>query len=100
MWDGPAGHMELGETPEEALHREAMEELGVRLEILGLNGVFSKRDRPVVFVSYAATTFDEPVPGDEVAEVRWVSRSQIPWPEVFEDAREPLRVLIQNGYLG
>ena len=99
-WDGPAGHMEIGETPEEALLREAREEAGIEIRITALNGVFSLRDPSVVFASYACTTDDEPALSEEVTEIAWFAPSEIPWPEVFIDARDPLRELLLNGLTG
>jgi len=98
-WDGPAGHIEPGETPEEALLREAREEASIDLRVTALNGVFSLRDPSVVFASYACTTDDEPALSEEVTEIAWFAPHEIPWPEVFVDARDPLRELLLNGFV-
>ena len=37
-WDIPGGHVEIGESPEEALHREVMEETGALLSHVRLLG--------------------------------------------------------------
>ena len=37
-WDIPGGHIEQGESPEQALHREVFEETGARLHHIGLLG--------------------------------------------------------------
>jgi 8-oxo-dGTP diphosphatase len=37
-WDIPGGHIEIGESPEEALHREVMEETGALLSQVRLLG--------------------------------------------------------------
>ncbi len=38
VWMNPGGHVEENETPEEAAIREAKEETGIEVEIIGLNG--------------------------------------------------------------
>lgn len=99
QWTGPGGHLEHGETPEGALERELAEEIGVRTSVVGLNGVHALRDPSVVFFSYIATTEDEPRALDETTEVRWFARDEIPWPEIFFDSREPLRMLLRSDAL-
>lgn len=42
LWGLPAGRMEVGETPEEAIVREVKEETGVKMEVKKLRGVFAQ----------------------------------------------------------
>jgi ADP-ribose pyrophosphatase YjhB (NUDIX family) len=98
QWTGPGGHIEPGETAEDAVRRELREEVGIDVSITGLNGVYSMRDPAVVFVSYRGTTTGEPTAAEETCEVRWFGPSEIPWPEMFEDAVAPMRDLLVQGF--
>jgi len=42
MWDCPGGRLEMGESPEEGVVRETLEETGLKIEIIKPLAVFSK----------------------------------------------------------
>jgi mutator protein MutT len=79
-WSIPGGAVELGETAEEALVRETMEESGVEVEPVQVLGVFDNivRRADRVWFHYmivdflAVPTAGEPKPGDGEMEARWV----------------------------
>jgi 8-oxo-dGTP diphosphatase len=69
-----------GEVLEEAAKREALEELGIRVRLTGLVGVYSDRGNPVVLVVYAGQIIGgDPRPdGHEVSDVRWFATDDLP----------------------
>ena len=85
-WSLPGGLVELGETTEEALKRELLEECAIDVKILGLAGVISRivhdpeqRIRyHYVLVDYAAEALsDEVTAGDDAAEACWVDIDRV-----------------------
>jgi 8-oxo-dGTP pyrophosphatase MutT (NUDIX family) len=80
-WFAPGGGVERGETLEQAVRREAREEVGATLHDLRLMGIYtsfkeSKSDHVVMFVS---TDFDVDGTSDrEVEETRWFPLDGLP----------------------
>ncbi len=78
-WSFPAGYVNRGEVLEEAAIREVLEEFKSTCG-LGLVGVYSAPDDPVILVVYAGGIVDgAPRPdGHEVAEVRCFPLDALP----------------------
>ena len=80
-WFAPGGGVERGETLEQAVRREAREEVGATLRDLRLLGIYTafkegKSDHVVMFVS---TDFDVDGTSDrEIEEVRWFDLDDLP----------------------
>ncbi|TAL78192.1 MAG: NUDIX domain-containing protein [Beijerinckiaceae bacterium] len=81
----PGGHLEAGETLEEAALRELYEEVGVTARVIAFNQhvetvswdsalQYSKYSRHFVIASFVGEWLSgEPRPGPEAGEVRWVA---------------------------
>ena len=91
-WDLFGGHVERGEGLEEALRREAREELGVDLRTVRRLGQIHDPIEPAVIHVYAVLSWDgEPMNAapEEHTEVRWFSVGELPVSEAL-DAYGPL----------
>lgn len=101
-WTFPGGFVDVEEHPEQAALRETAEETGFAAAIERLVGAYKSngpRGKRVVIVVYAARrTGDAPPEGhlvEEVAEVRWFTRDEIPWDELaFPSTADALRAFL------
>ena len=84
-WDLVGGFLEEGEAPLDGLRREVHEETGLEIEAGPFLGVFVDTYGDEVgatsvlnLVWEARVVSGEPVPADDVAELRWFSRDALP----------------------
>jgi ADP-ribose pyrophosphatase YjhB (NUDIX family) len=97
FWDTPGGFVEPGESLEECVRRELREEAGVEIAVGRLVGSFPDTYGPTGEAT-VNTFFEcrllsgEPRPDDDVAELRWFSRDELPAPGeiAFECVRAAL----------
>jgi 8-oxo-dGTP diphosphatase len=89
-WDLVGGFVEGAEHPAETAVREAKEETGLEVEITGmLDGAwmdtYGTSEIVTLNLAFLARplTDDEPVPQDDVAELRWCAPDELPDPAEF-----------------
>jgi ADP-ribose pyrophosphatase YjhB (NUDIX family) len=92
-WTFPGGYVDLGETPAEAALRETVEEVGMRVTLERLHGIYCDSANPLAAVAvYLARPGAEP-PGisHEATEVRYFEPGELPWDEIaFRTTHEAL----------
>ena len=89
-WDLFGGHVDEGESLEEALRREAHEELGIEVRSLRRLGEINDPVEPAVVHVYAISSWEgEPINAapDEHTELRWFSADDLPESEGMEAYR-------------
>ena len=80
-WNLPGGGTEAGESVDEALKREIMEEIGIEISIEYIVGVYSKPQKnEVVLTFWCKPRSTELFTTEESIEVGWFDPSQLPEP--------------------
>jgi len=96
-WALPGGFVEVGETTETAVCREAFEETGLQIRDLWLVGVYSDPMRDSRFhtvgVVYGASAVGAPQGGDDAAEAIVFDRTNLPADIAFDH-----RKIIEDYY--
>lgn len=91
----PGGKVEYGETVENAVRREMMEEVNLELHDLKQFHVYSDPSRDFrhhsVEVTHLAIAFKEPAAGDDAATAFIVKLEDIPWKELAFDHAQILK---------
>jgi mutator protein MutT len=93
-WTFPGGYVDLGETPEQAAIRETIEEVGMRVELGRLLGLYSDPANPAaaVAVYLAQAGVGLPAISDEASEVRYFAADEISWDDLaFATTEQALR---------
>lgn len=89
-WIGIGGKFEFGESPEDCLLREALEETGYRLTSYRLRGIvtflFNEEEAEYMFLYTADGFLGEPVPCNE-GTLEWVSKEEIDRLNLWEGDR-------------
>jgi len=99
-WSLPGRHLEFGEEPEDAVAREAMEELGVQIKNIRrasyTNDVFSSEDKHYITLFFVAD-FDsgEPIIKelDKIEQFGWFNWDKMPRPLFL-----PIENLLKQGF--
>lgn len=101
-WIQPGGHIEEGEIPEETAIREAFEETGIKIKILGEHfpreedyirplGIQKNRSSNKTFIDiiYPAIPIRDmdPKMNEESSDIKWFSREDLDHINVFDDIK-------------
>ena len=90
-WAIPGGFMDYGEPAEATARREAMEEIGLEIELVDLLQVYSDPARDerqhTISVVYIATAKGEPKAGDDAKDAKIINVWEIPSNLCFDHDR-------------
>jgi ADP-ribose pyrophosphatase YjhB (NUDIX family) len=93
-WTFPGGYVDFGETMTEAALRETREEVGMRVRIGEILGIYCdpKHPSPMIAVYLAAPGDDAPQRSEEALEIRYFKPEELPWKDIaFHSTEAALR---------
>jgi 8-oxo-dGTP diphosphatase len=96
-WSLPAGFVDRGEDPSETAVREAREETGLRVEIIGLVGTWTN-GMTLVHDYAARVTGGVLIAGDDAGDARWFSPDALP-DLAFDEVRDLIADWTRRGEL-
>jgi 8-oxo-dGTP diphosphatase len=102
-WDCPGGFIDPDEHPEDAVRRELLEELGLRVDVTRFVGIFMDRygeedGESTLNVYYEVAIRGGVIaPASDVSEAAWFPLDRLPEPIAFENSRQALRALQAAG---
>jgi mutator protein MutT len=84
FWEFPGGKVELGESPEQALHREIEEELGIQIKVQALVGeeLHHYPTKSIRLRLYQAETLQEKLTLTDHDDFKWCKPAEIPIDEL------------------
>lgn len=76
----PGGKLEVGETPEQAVIRETIEEIGVEptdVEYMGLFSALTNEGRKIDMHTFTGSVSNDIAPHAEIKEIHWLTYQQM-----------------------